>query len=145
MSKNLINNYNILQNKYPNELNGYKFVLPDNRNNLNPGVLIKYININYEKSPDKYKLRSGFLVSYDNDFIILKSTVTNSKFVFKLKFNNHYIFYFNHYDKLRAFLEDNYDFIIKEKDKGEIDKSKDKHNLETESFNIRNKYFNKNK
>ena len=144
MSKNLIKCYTSLINKYQDQLHGYKFVLPDNRNNLILGVMIKYIHINYEKYPDKYKLRSGFLVAFDNDNITLKSTVTNSKFIFKLKFNNYYIFYINQYDKLRAFLEDNYNFII---DKNNInnDKNNINNDFEKDSFEIRNKYFNKNK
>ena len=115
MYKNLIFNYDKIKNIYNNELKQYKYILPNNRDNIPIGSMIKYLNINFnENIKEKFKLKNGFLISYDKYSMLLKSSISNSKFYFKIKFTNNYIFYYKHFTTLRDYLEENYNNIIKE-------------------------------
>jgi hypothetical protein len=86
MTNKLINTINQIKKKYINKLDDWTYIYPDDRQYIETGNLIKYIDID-----TKQKLKSGVVLKITNNKIFLKST--NSSLTWSINFTNYHIFY----------------------------------------------------
>ncbi len=107
MNNKILNVISKIRLLYPDDLLNYIYVGPDDRNTLNKGKVIKYINIydtkyfktSKSETNNKYKIKVGIIVNIEKDIIKLKSI--NSNFFWKIKMTENHIFY---YDKMGSLI-----------------------------------------
>lgn len=88
MSNNkLINIGNEIKKKHSDKLEDFTYICPDDRQYIQSGNIIKYINIH----DIKQKLKTGIVVNFNNNKILLKSV--NSSLKWTIKMTDCHIFY----------------------------------------------------
>ena len=88
MSNNIIKKYDDLYDKY-SELQEYNKMIPENKQFIADGDIIKYINFDDKNE----KIKTAFIIKKLNNKLLLKSFNTEVNFVWYIWLKNNYIFY----------------------------------------------------